>query len=308
MNGFLSAHSRRSGSTLLLALWALFLLSAVVLGWAKLIDQDISNLSETNLSLEARALAHSGVAVALHPQVTRMTPQLNATFGKDRSYQVTIVGEGAKLNLNYLLAGEDPAKLAILKQLLSQRGLTFQERQVLVDCLLDWVGGNPATHHLNGATDKDNYHPPHRPLVSLDEVAQVKGSKPLVSKPNWKDDFTVSSGGRLDLEWASAELIALMPGIGQPRAERFVAIRQGKDHKDGTKDDHVFKNELEAASYLGLSQAQYQQLSNLLVFRDPLAVIRIHSVGQAAKVIRQVEVVAQKNQGENSDILQWTEK
>ncbi|MEI6351616.1 MAG: hypothetical protein WCP06_10990 [Verrucomicrobiota bacterium] len=286
----------------------MFLISAVVLGWAKLIDQSVTGLCDTNLALEARALAHSGIAVARHAQVTRMSPQLKATFGQDRSYEVTITGEGGKLNLNYLLRGEDPVKLRVLKQYLERRGLTLQEREILVDCLLDWVGGAPNTHHLNGATDQGDYKPPHRQLISLDEVAQVKGSEPLVSKPNWKDDFTIYGSGRLDLEWASAEFLSLV-GIAPAVAERFVKVRQGPDGKDGTKDDHIFKNDLEAFSYLGIvSPQQRQALSGLVVFHDPAGYFTIRSIGKAANLTRQVEIVAQKNQGANSEILQWTEK
>lgn len=296
------------GSTLLIALWALFLLSFIIFEWAKYEDKEIEMDGQANLAMQAKALAHSGVQVALHPGVTRMTPLLTADFGMGRSYHVTMVGEGGKLNINYLLAGEDPMKIAYLKQyLVTKRGLNFQQRETLVDCMLDWVDPNSrARHRLNGATDSENYHPAHRPFVSVDEIAQVKGSEPLVSQPNWKDDFTVVSSGPLDLEAAPADLIALVPGIGDARAQRFVKYRQGQDGIDGTKDDHVFHDINECISFLGLSQDQFAQISGLLSFHDPI--VRIHSVGEAAKVDRQVDVVARKAPGAPPQILQWTEK
>src|SRR5580658_712461 len=64
------AFHRRRGSVLILALWALLLLSAAVFAWVKFIQQNAVYTGEANSGLDAKALAHSGVMVALHPQVT----------------------------------------------------------------------------------------------------------------------------------------------------------------------------------------------------------------------------------------------
>ena len=55
------------GSALILSLWALLLLSAAVFAWVKLIEQDIAVSGDANSALDARALAESGVAIALAP-------------------------------------------------------------------------------------------------------------------------------------------------------------------------------------------------------------------------------------------------
>jgi len=107
--------SRNSASMLMLALWALLLISVVVFAWVKAIDRGVDNVSHANRGMEARALAHSGMAVALHPNVTQYSPHLKASFDGARAYRVTIKSEGARLNLNYLLAGSDPDKLQLLK-------------------------------------------------------------------------------------------------------------------------------------------------------------------------------------------------
>ena len=303
-----SAHT--SGSMLMLAVWALILISAVVFAWVKVIDRGIDTVSRANRGLEAHALAHSGLAVALHPGVALNSPHLNASFDRDRAYRVTIKSEGGRVNLNYLLAGSDPAKLQFLKQYLTLRGLTFQEREVFMDCLQDWVGPTGGVRRLNGAPEGPDYHPPHRPLQSIDEIQLIKGSAPLVAKPDWKDDLTIYSSGPLDLESVPANLLALVPGIGEQRAQKFVKTREermlDKDNKKDNKDGHPFKNIAEALSFLGLSQEQYSQLSMFLGFRDPIQ--RIQSEGKSGKVIRQVDAIVRKVQGVNSQILLWTEK
>ena len=290
----------------MLALWALLLLSAVVFAWSAFIKQGIDRASDANYILEARALAHSGVAIALHPAVTGTSPLLDAQFANNRSFHVTIKSEGGRLNLNYLLAGENPTRLLLLKEYLRMHGLSFQERETFVDCVLDWVDPDDL-RRLNGAESEANYHPANRPLASLDELKLVRGSQALFDhNPGWRDDFTFMSSGPLDLESVSADLLALVPGIGQQRASRFVQIRQGRDGQDGTKDDHIFRDIGEAMSYLGVSQQQAAQLGGLLAFKDPI--VRITSVGSAGKAEKRVEVIARKVPGANPQIIQWTEK
>lgn len=298
--------SRSHGSTLMLALWALILLSAVIFGWVKWLDQSIDTLSEANRGMEARALAHSGVAVAMHPGVGRNSPLLTAQFERNQSYHVTVESEGGRLNLNYLLAGGEPQKIALFKQYLALQGLSFKEREVLTDCLLDWIGPNTGGHRVNGVPESEDYRPPHRLLQSLDEVAQVAGSGPLISRAGWKDDLTLYSAGPLDLESVSAELLALVPGIGEQRAEQFVQIREERLQRNVNKDGYPFKNLAEALSYLGLSQQQFSQLSGFLGFRDP--VMHLQSVGQSEKVIRQTDVIMRKAPGAPAQILLWSER
>ena len=289
-----------------MALWALFLLSAIVFAWASFVKEGIDRAADTNFAMEARALSHSGVAVALHPAVTGTSPMLDAQFPNDRSFHVTIKGEGGKLNLNYLLTGENPVRLMLLKEYFRMAGLSFQEREIIVDCLLDWVDPDNM-RRLNGAEADTNYHPANRPFLTLDEVRQVEGTKPMFDRrPNWLDDFTLLSSGPIDLESVTTDILAIVPGIGQQRAARFVQVRQGRDGQDHTKDDHIFRDINEAYSYLGLSQQQAAQIGGLLAFKDPI--VRITSVGSVGKVSRQVEVIASKVAGQNSQIIQWTEK
>lgn len=297
--------SHTGGSTLMLALWALILLSVVLFAWIERVDRGIDDVREANRGLEARAMAHSGLAVGLHPNIALNSPNLSNRFERDRAYHVTIQSEGGRLNINYLLAGGDQARLKLFREYLALRGLTFQERDVLVDCLLDWTGPGGGTRRLNGAPEGPDYHPPHRPLQSLDELALVKGSGPLVSQPHWKDDLTLLSSGPFDLECVSAELLALIPGISPQRAQQFVKTREERESKSVNPDGHAFKDGPEALSYLGLSKEQSAPLSGFLGFRDPIQ--RVRSVGEAGQSVHQVEVVVQKKPGSVPQILLWTE-
>src|SRR4051812_38929107 len=76
------------GSSLLLVLWALIFLSATVIAWARWIQQDIQVTGAASLNAEARAMAHSGMAMALHPLVKQQSPQLERELGSQLGYRV----------------------------------------------------------------------------------------------------------------------------------------------------------------------------------------------------------------------------
>jgi type II secretory pathway component PulK len=293
----------RRASALLLVLWALMLLSAAVFGFAKWMQQDIQLHGESNRDLEARAMAHSGLAFAMHPLVSKLTPGLEEEFSGQLGYRVKIQSEGGKLNIRWLLDGEEPRKIDILKRWLETRGLTFDERERLVDCLLDWVDADNA-HRLNGVEDDGDYHAPNRPLQSVEEIAEVRGSEPLTRTEGWKNDLTILSQGPIDLTAAEPEILRLIPGLAEAQIQRFVQFRRGRDGVDGTIDDPEFKDLKSVQLFLGINEAQWKELGGLISVNDQT--LRMTSEGHSAKAYRQVEAVVLKGGGKPT-ILSWKE-
>src|SRR5204863_6315587 len=106
--------SKSRGAALMLALWALFLLSVMVISWALDINSRLTISGNVNRILEAEAMACSGAEVALHPRVKPSSPNLVRRIDDRQSYEARITGEGGRLNLNWLVAGEQPQRLEIL--------------------------------------------------------------------------------------------------------------------------------------------------------------------------------------------------
>jgi type II secretory pathway component PulK len=300
-------HGRCAGVALILVLCTLFLLSMIIFGLAKSLDQQTYLMGNDGQALEARALAYSGVEVALHPLASAQTPALHRQIDKTHSYNARITGEGGKLNLNWLLAGDDPRKIAVLKRYFELRGLNFQQREVLADCLLDWISPGDTTH-LNGSrVGLDGLPVPGRPLENLAEIKRVVGSEPLTKLTGWDRDFTLLSKGPIDLQWASEDVVGSLPGVGSLQAHGFVQARRGEDGVDGTADDLKLTDAANAQlvpGMLGLSPAAFQQIQDLVTTGD--TTVRIVSVGQSSKVRRTLEVVARKD-GMQPEILQWNE-
>src|SRR5947208_7361207 len=267
-----------SGAALMLALWALFLLSAMVISWALEIDSRLSLSGNANRRLEAEALACSGAEVAMHPNVRPDSPNLSRKIDNRKNYSVRMTGEGGRLNLNWLLAGEDPARLEVLRHYLENKGIDLNERNRMMDCLLDWVDPDDL-ERLNGAEASDDYRPPNRLLTRIDELKKVKGWAEFTSSPGWDEDFTLNSSGPVDLAWASRDVLLALPGITEGLVDRFLQLRRGPDGIDGTPDDAPFGRLDDVRAALGFSTEQFDQLASLASFNDP--VYRIVSVGRS---------------------------
>jgi type II secretory pathway component PulK len=291
------------GAALLLVLWAILLLTTAILAWSAWIRGDIEMAADRSAEVEARAMALSGIAVGKHPLVSERTPGLEESMPDgNRGYRVRIVGEGGKLNINWLLAGEDPQRLAMLKFWLQSHGLDFKQTETLVDCLLDYTDQDNLKR-LNGAEDEPGYLPANQAFQSIEEIVRVKNVEPLLASPGWREELTIYSQGPMDLSSANESLLRLL-GLSEANITRFLAVRRGRDGVDGTQDDFQFKNLTEIGSYLGLGDRQMKALQPYVIAKDQTQ--RIISEGHAGNVIRQLEVVVRKG-GSNPQVLYWQE-
>jgi hypothetical protein len=288
----------------MLTLWALFLLSAMVISWALDIDSRLTLSGDANRGLAAEAMAASGAEVALHPSVKPSSPNLHRALGAREGYDVRITGEGGRLNLNWLTAGEDPIRLEILRKYLELKGVDLNERDRMMDALLDWVGPNAGLHRLNAPPETADYRPSHAPLTSVDELKKIVGWGEFTSQPGWEDDFTIDSSGPIDLAWASRDVLRALPGMRDDFVDRFLQLRRGPDGIDGTADDAQFRNLADVQYALGFSPEQFQQLAALVGFNDQ--VMRILSVGKSGNIARTVKMVVRKS-GNIPEVIVWKE-
>ena len=288
----------------MLTLWALFLLSAMVISWALDIDSRLTLSGDANRGLAAEAMAASGAEVALHPSVKPSSPNLHRALGAREGYDVRITGEGGRLNLNWLTAGEDPIRLEILRKYLELKGVDLNERDRMMDALLDWVGPNAGLHRLNAPPETADYRPSHAALTSVDELKKIVGWGGFTSQPGWEDDFTIDSSGPIDLAWASRDVLRALPGMRDDFVDRFLQLRRGPDGIDGTADDAQFRNLADVQYALGFSPEQFQQLAALVGFNDQ--VMRILSVGKSGNIARTVKMVVRKS-GNIPEVIVWKE-
>lgn len=293
----------RGGAALMLSLWALFLLSGMVISWALEIDSRMTVNGHANRILEAEAMACSGSEIALHPGVEPGAAVLRGGASATQRYEAHITGEGGRLNLNWIVAGENPQRLELLRKYLEVKGIELNERDHMIDCLLDWVDPDSLAR-LNGAEAEGDYQPTNTLLTRIDELKRVRGWEEFVARADWDSDFTVNSTGPIDLLWASRDVLLSLPGMTEPIVDQFIALRAGPDGVQGTEDDPEFKSVDDIRVALGFTAEQFKQLAPLVGFKDQ--VLRVTSVGKSGDVTRVVQMVVRKT-GNIPQLITWKE-
>jgi general secretion pathway protein K len=296
--------SGRSGAALLLALWALFLLSAMLIAWALEVDARITLSGNASRALEAEAMAASGAEVALDPAVEAGSTVLRGSLARNQTYEARITGEGGRLNLSWILQGEIPQRLGILRKYLEVKGIDLNERDRMIDCLLDFVDPDDLPR-LNGAETEQNYHPKNAPLQRLEELKQVKGWEKFTARRDWDADFTIYSTGPIDLAWASRDVLLSLPGFNEQIVDRFLQYRRGADGIDGTEDDPVFESLDQVGLALGFSKEQFAQLTGAGLIELKDQVVRVVSVGKSGDATRTIQMIIRKTG--STQVIRWKE-
>jgi len=279
-----------------------------VFGVVELVQMSVEHASRSQLALEARALALSGVALGTNSQLQKGDPIFTQSPAAGHQFSVNIESEGARLNLNYVLLS---GHREILVNLFTHWGLHQAEADHVADCLYDWVTPGDL-RSLNGAKAADyaQLNLPQRPtyqaFATMDEVKQVLGMDLLEkAKPNWEDSFTLWSEGPLNINEAPGELIAAVFGIDPSRVKMFINARNGKDQIVGTQDDVPVQDPNALQVQLGLSPLLMQTLGKEVSLRDGSR--RIESVGQANGVQVMISVVVRFNNSPLQYFL-WSEQ
>ncbi|HEY2101753.1 MAG TPA: hypothetical protein VGH08_00725 [Chthoniobacterales bacterium] len=296
-------RSTSRGAALLLSLWALFLLSAMLMSWALDIDSRLAVSGSENRILEAEAMAASGAEIAMHPAVRPGSRNLQGKLGPGQTYEARLTGEGGRLNINWLVAGENPLRIEMLRRYLEIKGIDLNERDRMIDCLLDWVDPDNLVR-LNGAEEEEDYHPSNTLFTRIEELKKVRGWEAFTATPGWDDELTLNSSGPVDVAWASRDVLRALPGMTDEIVDHFLQLRRGPDGNDGTPDDTTFKSLEDVRNALGISPQQFQALSPFISFKD--SILRVVSTGRSANMTRVVQVVFRRA-GTAAQMISWRE-
>ncbi|MEY2518382.1 MAG: ral secretion pathway protein [Verrucomicrobiota bacterium] len=285
----------KKAAAIMLSLWALFLLSAMVISWALDIDTRLTNSGSANRALEAEAMACSGaeVALALPPNRMAGSSLLHGTFPPNQSYETRVTGEGGRLNVNLLVAGQNLQFRELLRRYLEIKGVDLNERDHMIDCLVDWIDPDNLVS-LNGAEDEPGYKAANKPLTTLEELKRVRGWEEFTSRPDWDADLTImSTGAPIDVLWASRDVLLALPRMTEGLVDRYLSARAGPDGIQGTEDDPVKTPTDFFWIALGLRPEQVPpQIANLVTVGGPI--LRVVSTGRSGTATRTVRMVISK--------------
>ena len=299
------------GAALLLVLWAIAVLSFAVLWVADLVGLELESGAAGAKRLAARQIALSGVALGLHPQVTREdVALLNQDLDDGGKLRVRIRGEGARFNINALLAEQDRITL---KNLFILWGLSNDEADVLFDRLTDWVDDD-AGRQLNGA-ERADYEamgildaPADRPFRSVDEMGRVLGMEILAERnPAWREAFTVFGDGEIDVNEAGPDVLQAVTGLTPEMVGDILRLRRGGDEIEPSEDDVRFESVEQLGGWLQTSPLPLDRVTARLTTES--AVKRIDSRGLVDDCEVLISVVtAAGDGGQATEYLLWEER
>ena len=305
-----SAQNRNQrGAALMAVLWLIAILSMACMASLRVIKFDMEIASAKVHGSRARQIAEMGIAVGSNPSVKRTDPilkQLNQESGE--GFEVKVGSEGGRFNINYVILQDDKE---LLKSIFVDWGMELDEAQDLADALKDWVDADN-NEELNGA--EEGYYeklgrvnqPFNRPFYDLSEMSLVRGMNRVEAlKPDWREWFTIWSGGALDVNEAPAELIAAAAEIPVESADIVPEKVRGDDGVRDTDDDVEFSQASEALDLLGIGANGRPDLAKRFTAKDPT--MRIESVGYAEGVKRKVTVILANRTGRPT-LLEKTEE
>lgn len=285
---------QRSGSALMLMVWALMLMSFTVMGVVEYIRYSAEEAVIHSAEFRALHLAESGLAVGLHPNARRGDKSLKQKIGTDSGFDVVINYEGARIPINYIT--DDRLREAVY-ELFVRWGLNSDEASIASESLADWVdrddevrsnGAESAYYESQGIFD----FPRQAGFINVDEMLLVRGMGMVDRlKPDWREFFSVYGSGTIDLRTAFKETLIAVTGASETDVNNYISRRDGPDGIAGTDDDQRISDG-EAFRLLGLTGDRAQALQSILTSDDDVR--RITSTGYVGDKRAQIIIVARR--------------
>lgn len=289
----------RHGIALIAVLWLIAILSLAAITTLRVISFDSDITTSKVHGSRALQLAEMGIAVGSNPVVERDDPILNRIDEiNNEEIQVTLTSESARFNINSLVLSEDKT---LIRSIFIQWGLDLDTAQALTDALSDWVDPDDEVA-LNGAEVEEYLkmgrinQPFNRPFYDIEEMRLVRGMNDIEAlRPDWRNWFTIWSGGTLDVNEADAELIAVAAEVTAEQASMIPKTVRGTDGIRNTEDDVPFQDIFSALSLLGIDANTRQDIAQRFTINDTTT--RITSTARSAESKRRIIVIVRNRTG-----------
>jgi len=278
----------RSGSALLLVLFAIILLTGLITATVGFVKSDVDEYGALNKEFRARQLAESGLAFGIDPQVANQDRSLLEQQMPDGGrFHVLISSESTKLNVNFILQS---GRNDLLESLFIQWGVDPKAADAAVEGLIKYLSNPTSNQPVSTNATKTELATQFGSVAEMSLVPEF--ASVMRKQPDWMNFFTIWGDGKIDVNAADAATIALVTGVSPAAADVFVKYRWGPDGKPYTLDDRVYNSLDEVRAALGMSPEQFQLVQDFLSLTS--AVDRIESTGIIAGYEKQIVVVTSR--------------
>jgi general secretion pathway protein K len=229
--------------------------------------------------------------------------------------EVRVMSEAGKININ--LVSE-----STLRKIIGNFGLEGEERDAVVDSILDWRDADDF-HRINGAENdyyqslKEPYDCKNGNLDSIEELLLVRGMTPDLyygrktikkegeankDRIGLKDIFSIyAAGEQIDINSATPVTLRFVLGIPEEVAQQIVKAREEKGF-DHSQD--LLQRVPEISAFMG-------GISNLILFRSSVPYYTIESKAKKkeGESNRGIKAIVKIDQGDKRKhkIIQWVD-
>jgi general secretion pathway protein K len=331
------------GIALLMVLWVITILSVIVLEFCFAMRTEVQITQNLQEELQLYAMAEGGIQRAALELIYRHDPQIQqkrkpsaleeipaelkewVTDGREYplAYErgictMRVSGEAGRININSVSE-------AVLRKIMTNLGLQGEDKDVVVDSILDWRDPDDL-FRVNGA-ENDYYHSLKEPydckngnLDSVEELLLVRGITPelfygrrafstgnagpekRVEQIGLKDIFSIyAQGEQIDINSASLPVLRVFLGIPLEVAQRMIKAREEKGFEH---QQDLLTRVPELAPLLG-------EIGRFILFRATIPFYTIESRARVqekggARGIKAVVKIDPKEK-EGYKIVQWVD-
>ena len=283
-----------AGSSLLLVLCAIMLMSFALIGLISHLSRGLDESIHAEKEFRARLLLQSAQTLAMHPDIPWGDPLLRQNVSSAMSYAVDLSTEGVRLAINQLATSAVHRQFA--QRLFQKWGLDASQAETLVDSIADWLDADdrPRPH----GAEREYYTPlgnPHFPFNrsfdDIDDLLLVRGAEELeFARWDWRESFTFFGDGTVDLHRAPAEMLEALFDVTSAEVNRFVRARIGPDGSPDTEDDREFSSLSEVRSMLDVPPSNYNAVSAILTLHHPIR--RAECFAWAGELQRRLTIIS----------------
>ncbi len=289
------------GIALFLVLWVLALLTVIVGEFCYTMRTEVNITRNFKEETEAYYIAGAGLNRAIVELIrNEKIPQKVKTPESDEEevveerlrvntdippvpfgggqFKVHVASESGKINLN-------TANIGLLRMMLSGLGLEDEDRDVIVDSILDWRDKDHF-HRVNGAED-DYYSSLSEPyecrdgdFMSVGELLLVRGMTPELFYGGLEDIVTVyeeddtatksknkkkTLAGKVNINAATYTMLISLPGMTEELAREIIDYRKVSDFKSMAEIIEIVGAEVynSIKSYLTMNTIPYYTITSV---------------------------------------------
>ncbi|MFA6241367.1 MAG: hypothetical protein WC655_10580 [Candidatus Hydrogenedentales bacterium] len=309
-----NALSPTSGYVLITVLWALVVLTALMVGFGRraMMDQRAAaySIDHTEAYFKARGAIEMGIA---HVQNEVFIQSLYNNVGLEYSLNLQtrkadlMSGAGAFAPIDSGLYEGDEAGFE-LEDAESRISLNTSNEDIfdnIDDLSFSTVDAIVERQKTKDDPDKGN------PFLTVDEARYLKGMTDSLwdgdqDSKGLRDLFTIYGDGRININTASEEVLKAIPELSDDTRDSIIGYRQGPDGTIDTKDDRTFRTVGELSKRLSLSPEQLAPIQKYCKLRSQVYKIKGFATDRQGKIRVTAEAVVEIKLDEVT-FLNWME-